>query len=213
MKQFLIIGAGRFGFSIAKNLCDMGHDVMVIDAREDVVNQIADSVTHVVQGNAVDERTIKSLGVSNFDVAVISMGSDIQSSILTAIMLKEAGVKKIVAKAQNELHAKVLDKVGVDKIVFPERDMGAKIAQSLVSSNIMDYIELSPEYSIVEIAPLEDWIGKNLIELNMRVKYGVNIMAIKKETDINISPAASTIIDRNDVLIVIGHNKDLRKIQ
>jgi len=212
MKQFLIIGAGRFGSSIAKNLYKMGHDVMVIDEREEVVNQIANSATHVLQGNAADERTIKSLGVRNFDVAVISMGSDIQSSILIAIMLKEAGVKQIVAKAQNELHAKVLYKVGVDKIVFPERDMGAKIAQSLVSSNIMDYIELSPEYSIVEIAPLEEWIGKNLVELNIRAKYGVNIMAIKKGPDINVSPLASTNIEEGDVLIVIGNNNDLKKL-
>lgn len=212
MKQFLVIGAGRFGLSIAKNLYNMGHDVMVIDKREEVLNEIADSVTHAVRGNAADERTIKSIGVRNFDVAVISMGSDIQSSILIAIILKEAGVKQVVAKAQNELHAKVLYKVGVDKIVFPERDMGAKIAQSLVSSNIMDYIELSPEYSIVEITPLGKWIGKSLIELDIRSKYGANIMAIKKGPDINISPLASTIIEEGDVLIVIGNNNDLKSL-
>lgn len=212
MKQILVIGAGRFGASITTTLYEMGHDVMVIDESEEVINQIADSATHAIQGNAVDERTINSIGVRNFDVCVIAMGADIQSSILISIMLKEAGAKYVVAKAQNDLHAKVLYKIGVDKVVFPERDMGAKIAQSLVSSNIMDYIELSPDYSIVEIVALDEWAGKNLVELNMRSKYGVNIMAIKKGSDINISPMASTVIEENDILIVVGHNDDLSSL-
>ncbi|RKD20921.1 trk system potassium uptake protein TrkA [Caminicella sporogenes DSM 14501] len=213
MKQFLIIGAGRFGGSIATTLYNMGNDVLIIDDSEEAINQISGSVTHAIQGNAADERLISTIGANNFDVCVIAMGSDIQSSILVAIMLKEAGARYIVAKAQNELHAKVLYKVGVDKIVFPERDMGAKIAQSLVSSNIMDYIELSPEYSIVEITAIKEWIGKNLLELNMRAKYGINIMAIKKGTSINISPTALTVIEEGDVLIVIGHNSDLKKLE
>lgn len=212
-KQFIIIGCGRFGSSVAKTLYKLGHDVMVIDKNEEVINEISDSVTYAVQGDAVDEKTLKSLGVRNFDVAVIAMGSDIQASILISIILKELGVKHIVAKAQNDLHAKVLYKIGVDKIVFPERDMGAKIAQSLVSSNIMDYIELSPEYSIVEINALESWVGKNLMELNMRGKYGINIMAIKRGTDINVSPVASYVIEEDSILIVIGHNNDLQNLE
>jgi len=212
MKQFLVIGAGRFGGSIATTLYNMGHDVLIVDQEEEPINQIADSVTHAILGNASDERTIKSIGASNFDVCVIAMGSDIQSSILMTIMLKESGAKYVVAKAQNELHAKVLYKVGADKVVFPERDMGAKLAQSLVASNIMDYIELSPEYSIVEISSLDEWIGNSLKDINMREKYGVNVMAIKKGDNINVSPTAASIIEQDDVLIVIGHNNDLSSL-
>lgn len=213
MKQFIVIGCGRFGTSIAKTLYKLKNEVMIIDTNEEVVNEISDYVTYAVQGDGADEKTLNSLGVRNFDVAVIAMGADIQSSILISIMLKEMGIKKIVAKAQNDLHARVLEKIGVDKIVFPERDMGAKIAQSLVSSNIMDYIELSPEYSVVEINVLEEWIGKSLIELNMRSKYGINIMAVKKDTYIDVSPRASHIIEKDSILIVIGHNNDIKKLE
>lgn len=212
MKQVLVIGAGRFGASITETLYKMGHDVMLVDESEEVINKLSSCSTHAFQGDATDERTISSIGVNNFDVCVIAMGSDIQASILIGIILKEAGAKYVVAKAQNELQAKVLYKVGVDKVVFPEREMGVKIAQSLVSTNIMDYIELSPDYSIVEIAALDEWIGKSLIQLNMRNKYAVNIMAIKKGSEINVSPSAETIIKEDDILIVIGHNKDLSKL-
>lgn len=212
MKQVLVIGAGRFGASITTTLYTMGHDVMVVDKNEEVVNELSEFSTHSLQGDGADERTIKSIGVSNFDICVIGMGSDIQSSILIGIMLKESGAKYVVAKAQNELQAKVLYKVGVDKVVFPEREMGAKIAQSLVPTNIMDYIELSPDYSIVEIAALDEWNGKDLEDLNMREKYGVNIMAIKKGPDVQISFTASTVIEEGDILIVIGRNNDLSKL-
>ncbi len=213
MKQFVVIGCGRFGTSVAKTLYTLGNEVMIIDTNEEVINKISDYVTYAVQGDASDEKTLKSLGVRNFDVAVIAMGADIQSSILISIMLKEMGVKKIVAKAQNDLHARVLSKIGVDKIVFPERDMGVKIAQSLISSNIMDYIELSPEYSVVEINVLDEWVGKTLIELDMRSKYGINIMAIKKDSFIDVSPDASHKMEKNSMLIVIGHNKDIKKLE
>jgi trk system potassium uptake protein TrkA len=212
MKQFIIIGCGNFGYSIAKTLYGLGHQVMIVDQNEEIINSISDSVTYAIRGDATDEKTIKSLGVNNFDVAIITTGSDIQSSILIGIMLKELGVKYIVAKAQNELHAKVLYKIGVDKVVFPERDMGARIAQHLVSPNIMDYIELSAEYSIVELAAIEEWIGKSLIDLNMRERYEINVMAIKQGENINISPNPSYLIKEDDVLVVVGHNNNLKKL-
>lgn len=212
MKQFLVIGAGRFGSSIAKTLYNTGNEVMVVDERINIINELSDSVTHAIQANATDENIIKSLGPNNFDIVVIAMGADIQSSMLCAIMLKELGAKYIVAKAQNELHAKLLKKIGVNKIIFPKRDMGANLARSLASSSIMDYIELSPKYSMVEISPLEEWIGKNFIEINMRKKYGLNVMAVKHESTINISPKATYTLQKDDILIVIGKNKDLKKL-
>lgn len=213
MKQFVVIGCGRFGSSVARTLYGLGFDVLAIDTNEDVIQEIADKVTHAVQADATDENSIKSLGMRNFDVAVITIGSNIQSSIMATLIVKELGVKYVVAKAQNELHAKVLYKIGADRIVFPERDMGVRVAHNLVSSNILDYIELAPDYSIVEISALREWEGKNLSELNMRARYGINVMAIKHGTEINISPSASDVIRKDDVLVVIGHNEDLQKLE
>jgi trk system potassium uptake protein TrkA len=211
MKQILVVGAGRFGSSIAHNLNKMGHEVMVVDRNEDIINELSEESIYSMQGNATNESTIKAIGVSNFDTCVIAI-SDIQTSILIGILLKEAGAERIVAKAQSDLHAKVLYRIGIDKVVFPERDMGMKVAQSLVSKNIMDYIELSENTSIVEVIALDEWVGKTLVELNMRVQYGLNVIAIKNGEDINISPLADAKIKKNDVLFVLGTKKDLNKI-
>lgn len=212
-KQFVVIGCGRFGSSVAQALHSMGFDVLAVDKSEEIIQHMADSVTHAVQADATDENSIRSLGIRNFDVAVVTIGSNIQASILVTLMVKELGVKYVVAKAQNELHANVLYKIGADRVVFPEREMGVRVAHNLVSSNILDYIELAPDYSIVEIAALKDWIGKNMSEIRMRARYGINVMAIKKGKEINISPTAADIIDENDILVVIGHNNDLQKIE
>ncbi|SHK12889.1 potassium channel family protein [Paramaledivibacter caminithermalis] len=212
-KQFVIIGCGRFGSSVAKTLYSMGHEVLVIDRNEEIIQAVAEQVTHAVQADATDENSIKSLGIRNFDVAVVTIGSNIQSSILVTLMIKELGVEYVVAKAQNELHAKVLYKIGADRVVFPEREMGVRVAHNLVSSNIMDYIELAPDYSIVEIATLHEWIGKSLRELDMRSRYGINVMAIKRGPNIDISPMATDSIEEGDVLVVIGHNDDIQKIE
>ncbi|PAB59433.1 potassium channel family protein [Anaeromicrobium sediminis] len=213
MKQFAVIGCGRFGSSVARTLYGLGFDVLAIDSNEDTIQNIADSVTHAVQADATEENSIKSLGMGNFDVAIITIGSNIQSSIMATLIAKELGVKYVVAKAQNELHAKVLYKIGADRIVFPERDMGVRLAHNLVSSNILDYIELAPDYSIVEIASLTEWEGSSLRDLNMRAKYGINVMAIKRGTEINISPSALDSVKKGDVLVVIGHNDDIQKIE
>ncbi|WP_026477054.1 potassium channel family protein [Alkaliphilus transvaalensis] len=213
MKQFIVIGCGRFGSSVAKTLYKMGNDVLAIDGHEETVQSISDEVTHAVQADATDEHALRSLGIRNFDVAVITIGSDIQASIMATLIVKELGVKFVVAKAQNELHAKVLYKIGADRVVFPERDMGIRVAHNLVSSNILDYIELAPDYSIMEITALDDWLDKSLIEADIRSKYGVNIMAIKHGNEINVSPTALDVIHRGDVLVVIGHNNDLKKLE
>ena len=214
MRQFLVVGLGRFGTSLAKTLYNLGYDVMGIDSNEEIIQNIADQITHAVQADATDENTLKALGVRNFDVAIVSIGNDIQSSILVTIMLKEMGIKYVVAKAQSQLHGKVLYKVGADRVVFPERDMGIRVAHYLVSSNILDYIELSPEYSIVEIAAVPAWYDKSLGQLDMRRKYGLNVMAIKRnDSNVIISPHADTIILKDDVLVVVGHKGDIEKLE
>lgn len=215
MKQFVIIGIGRFGGAVAETLSELGHEVLVIDTDEEAIQKISDKVTHAVTADATDESVLKSLGVRNFDVAVVAIGSDIQSSILITLMLKELGVRYVVAKAQNELHARVLMKIGADKIVFPEREMGERVAHNLISSSILDFIELSEDHSIIEYAVPESWKGKALRNINMRARYGVTVVAIRNMNNesINISPKADSEIKDGDIMIVIGHNDDLKKLE
>ncbi|MCY6482766.1 TrkA family potassium uptake protein [Clostridium aestuarii] len=212
-KQFVVIGLGRFGSSIAKTLYSLGNDVLAIDADEETIQNVADSVTHAVQADATDENSLKTLGVSNFDVAVVTIGSDVQASIMATLLAKDLGVKYIIAKAHNELHGKVLKKIGADRVIFPERDMGVRVAHNLVSSNILDYIELSSDYSIAEIASPEDWNGRTLKELNMRSKYGINVMALKRNNEVNISPSADDTIQPGDVIVAIGGIEELNKLE
>lgn len=215
MKQFVVIGIGRFGKAVAERLYELGHEVLAIDTDEDTIQKVSEKVTHAVTADATDESVLRSLGVRNFDVGVVAIGSDIQSSIIVTLMLKEMGVGYVVAKAQNELHAKVLLKIGADRVVFPERDMGERVAHNLIATNILEFIELSEEHSIIEFAVLQGWIGKDLRDLNLRVKYGVTVVAIRNrnEDKINISPKADNEIREGDILIVIGNNDDLKKLE
>ncbi|MDF2522245.1 MAG: TrkA family potassium uptake protein [Clostridia bacterium] len=215
MKQFVVIGIGRFGSAIAQRLYELGHEVLAIDVDEEEIQKISDKVTHAVTADASDENVLRSLGVRNFDVAVVSIGDDIQSSIIITLMLKELGVKYVVAKAQNDLHAKVLYKIGADRVVFPERDMGERVAHNLIATNILESIELSPDFSIIEFKIPHAWVGKNLRDLNLRVKYGVNVVAIKDAvTDqINATPMADDNLSEESVLVVIGSNEDLKKLE
>lgn len=212
-KQFVVIGLGRFGESVAKTLYGLGHDVLAIDMDEDMVQEISDSVTHAVQMDATDESALRTLGLRNFDVAVVTIGSNIQASVMVTLLVKELGVKYIIAKGQSDLHAKVLYKIGADRVVLPEKDMGVRVAHNLVSASILDYIELSPDYSIMEMKSLEEWNGKTLTELKLRSKYGINVMAIKKDDDINISPSADEIILSDDIIVAIGSAEDLARIE
>jgi trk system potassium uptake protein TrkA len=213
MKQFAIIGMGRFGSSIARTLYSLGNDVLAIDYIEERIQDVSDYVTHAVIADATDEQTLIALGLRNFDTAVVTIGGDIQASILICLLCKEMGINEVIAKAANELHARVLRKIGVDRVVFPERDMGMRLAHNLVSSNILDFIELSSDHSLVEINVHETWEGKSLKELDMRVNYGVNVMAIKHGGTINISPRGDDRVDSGDTLVVIGSNEDIRRLE
>ncbi|MFZ5591828.1 MAG: potassium channel family protein [Bacillota bacterium] len=210
MKQFAVIGLGRFGSSLARTLIRMGYEVLAIDTNEANINNMADVVTHAVQANALEEGVLKSLGIRNFDVVIVAIGQDVQSSILVTVMLKEIGVKKVVAKATNELHGKVLERVGADIVVFPERDMGERVARWLVSRNIIDQINLSPDYSLIEMAAPEKFLGKTLQEVDLRKKYGITVLAIRRNGDFIISPGAKQVLEKNDILIVIGQNEKLK---
>lgn len=212
MSSYVIIGCGRFGSSVAKTLYGLGHDVLAIDSNMDIIQDISDNVTQAVQADATEEATLKSLGIRNYDVAIISIASNLQASIMTTIIVKELGVNYVVCKAKDELQAKVLYKVGADRVVFPERDMGVRLAHNLVSKNILEFIELDPKYSIIEVMAPSKWYGKNLLDLNFRAKYGINVVAIKRGDDVNISPCSEDVINAKDILVVIGEIKKLNKL-
>lgn len=212
-ESFAVIGLGRFGSSVAQVLFDMGYEVLVMDENPERVQQLNHVSTHAVQADSTDEKAMKELGIRNFDVVVVAIGADIQASILTTLVLKDMGVKKIVAKAQNERHGQVLYKIGADKVVYPEYDMGLRVAHNLISPNVLDFVELSSEYSVAELTVSRDMVGKTLAEMDVRVRFGVNVIAIKNKGEFNIAPSATDFLKDQDVLIVLGHNKDLKKFE
>lgn len=211
-KQFVVIGLGRFGTSVAKTLYKLGHDVLAVDANEERVQDISEYVTHAIQTDVTDEENLKSLGINNFDVAIIGIGVDMQDSVMITLLAKEIGIKYVIAKANSELHAKILYKIGADKVIFPERDTGVRVAQDIVGSNILDYIELSSEYSLAEVMAINEWHDKTLEELHMRTKYGINVVAIKRKDDIDIAPSSQYKIIKGDVIVAIGKYKNLNKL-
>lgn len=212
MKSFAIIGLGRFGFSLATTLCKLGHEVLAVDMDEKLIRAIMTEVTHAVQANTTDEQTLSKLGIRNFDCVVISIGNDIQASILTTVLCKDLGAKYVIAKASDELHAKLLCKTGADKVIQPERDSGVRLARSLTSDSIIDYLELSDEYSINEIRIPAKWENKSLVELDARTKYGISVIAIRRNGEIIVSIDPQMPLKRDDILVVIGSNEQLEKL-
>lgn len=212
MKQFAVLGIGRFGFSLATKLSEQGYDVLAIDKDEERIKSVADLVTYAVQGDTSDINTLKSIGLSNIDVAVVAVASDINVSLMTVLHLQELNIKEIYAKAQSEQHAKVLLKIGVKEVFLPERDMGRRVAQHIVSSNILDLIELDPNHSVQEILVPKSWHGKTIAQLNLRADHGVNVLAIKRNTEFVISPGAENVILEQDVVVLVGENSRLEKL-
>lgn len=210
-KQFAVIGLGRFGGSLIKELIAMGHEVLAIDTDEEKVEDFVDIATHAVQADSTDEAVLRKLGITSFDVVVVSIGQNLQANILTAITLKEMGVKKVIAKAQTALHGKVLEKIGTDVVIYPERDMAIKLAHSFVH-NVMNQIDLSSEYSIVEILAPKEFVGKSLAQMEVRTKMNVAVIAIKHDEEISVPPDPDQIIQERDILVVAGENKNINKI-
>jgi trk system potassium uptake protein len=213
VKQFAVIGLGRFGASLARALAEGGHDVLGVDILEERIRPLTHVLTHVVQADVTDEEVLRSLGIRNFDVCVVTISSNIQNSILATLMIKEQGVPMVVAKARDDQHGKVLLKIGADRVVFPERDMGIRLAHNLVAGSVLDYIELSPDNSIAEVLAGDRLVGKNLRQLDLRARYGVNVMAIKKGSKINVSPKADDVVSEGDVIVVIGPNESIRRLE
>lgn len=226
MKQFVVIGLGRFGSSIARALSEMNFEVLAIDKNEALVTSMENVVSQAVVLDATDEKSLKELGVQEFDTAIVSMGETIEDSIMITLTLKELGVKQVIVKAQNDLHSRILKKVGADRIIIPEREMAEKLAQSLASPKIFDFIEVSDTYGIVEMVVPKKFANKTLTELQLRDKYGVSVIAIKRKIpyskpdgstdfkeEVIIGPGGADDTISGDVLILLGRSDDLDKIK
>lgn len=207
IKNVAVIGLGRFGFSLAVNLQQLGCNVLAIDSDADVVENIKDSISQALVLDATDETALREAGIGDMDAVCISTGRDLQSSILTALIVKKLGVKYILATAVNDLHKKILEKIGVNLIVFPEKDMGARIAYRLIHPTVLERIEVSPDIEMVEVDPLDWMIGKSLAEIDLPKRYGVRIFAIRRGNETLIEINGSTRVLKGDKIYIYGtHN-------
>ena len=213
MKSYAVIGLGRFGSALARQLCKLGAEVLALDVKGDYVQQIANDVTHAVVGDAQDKEVLRALGVRNLDCAVIAIGDNLAASVLITMNLKELGVPYIVCKAHDETHRKVLEKLGVDRVVIPEHEYAQRLARTLNSHNVLDYIELSQDFGILDVPAPKSWIGKSLRELNVRAKLGVTIIAVENGGKTNVSPTADYAVGEGDTLVMLGDNVALEKVQ
>ena len=213
MKSCIVIGLGRFGSQVARELCRQGCEVLAMDVNAELVSQIANDVTHAVVGDGQDKEVLRALGAREFDCGIIAIGDDLAASVLVTMNMKELGVPQIICKAHDETHRRVLEKLGADRVVIPEQEQAARLARSLSSHNVLDYIELSEEYGIIEVPAPNSWKGKSLKELNIRAALGVNILAIRRGGQINVSPGADFAFDQADIVVVLGDSAALKKVQ
>ena len=213
-QTFAVIGLGRFGGSVCKTLADAGQEVLAIDKYESRVNDYKDIATQAVVADAQDEDVLRSLGIRNVDHVIVAIGEDIQASILVTLMVKEQGVKYVTAKAQNEYHAKVLEKLGVDRVVHPERDMGVRIGRSLTSKNMVDYLDLDANFKLAEILITNpEFVGKSLAEMDFRDRYGLNVIALAHSRQEMVLPSAGDVLTENDSILVAGPTRAIDKFE
>ena len=213
MKSYIVIGMGRFGTQVAKRLYELGCEVLAIDRSSDLVQPMANLVTQAVVGDARDKEVLRALGAKDFECAIVAIGDNLADSVLATMNLKELGVPCIVCKAHDETHRQVLRKLGADRVVIPEQEQADRLAKNLSSPNVLDYIELSKEYGIIEIPAPKSWQGKSLKELNVRAKLGVNIIAVKRGGRINVAPAADYQILEGDIMAALGDRAALNAVQ
>ena len=206
-QQILVVGLGRFGQSLARSLVAGGLEVMAMDAREEATEQIASDVTHVMIADSTEENVLREVGPDNFDVCVCAIGGDIQASIMTTLLLKELGAKHLIAKASTALHGRALEKLGVDRVIYPERDMGQRLAQDFLAPHMTEILYLSVSQSMFEMPAPDSFAGKSLIELNLRGKYGLNVLAIKRGGESHVSPPPSETVHAKDILLVLGNRE------
>lgn len=212
MKSFLIIGLGRFGRHLVEKFHELGDEVMAVDINEERVQDVMPMVTSAKIGNCTHIETLKTLGVGNFDVCFVCIGSNFQSSLEITSLLKDLGAKKVVSKAGTDIHAKFLNRNGADEVIYPERDIAFKTASRHSIENVFDYIELTKDTAIYEIPVAESWIHKSISQLDVRKKYNMNILAIKENNKINALPTAEYTFSGNEHIVILGHNTDIEKL-
>lgn len=212
MKEFAVLGLGRFGTAVAKALFEQGHFVLGVDSDEGKVAAISQCCSRAVRADVTDEEALRALAIWEYDAVVVAMGN-LQASLLTTILLKELGTKYVIAKAASDIHGKVLRKLGADRVVFPERDMGVRVARNLTAFRVIDHLEVSPEFSLVELTAGREMAGKTLRQLNLRARYGVNVLMIKKGQGATYLPLADEVVNEGDVLVVAGRNDALARFE
>ena len=216
--SFAVIGLGRFGAAMATTLTELGQDVIGIDGNEEAVQRLSDVIGAAVVLDATDERALRTAGVQDVDVAVISIGENIEASLLAVMLVKDLGVPRIIAKAVSPLHGRILERLGVNRVIFPEREMAMRVAHSLVVANVLDYIELSRDFSIIEMPAPDEFAGKSLKDLQLRNRFGLTLIAIKRKTGTgdgevtNVAPTAEDEIQAGDVLALLGPNERLAQL-
>lgn len=210
-KQFLVAGLGLFGTSVALTLQQMGYEVYTLDSEESLVQDMSTQLNYVVCGDASDKKTLQSLPLEDIDVAVVAIGN-VERNMMCTMLLKELGIKQVVAKAINNLHGAMLNKIGADKVVYAERDMGERVAHNLISAGVMDYIELSSEISVMSLAIPTEFVGKNLIEADLRRRYDVNVVAIKRDGRTIVNPKAQEVFQPEDEIIVLGTHEGVKRM-
>ncbi len=212
MKSVLVIGMGRFGQHLALKMQELGNDVMIVDRNEKIINELAPYFTDSHIGDCINENVLRALGVDQMDLCFVAMGEDFQSSLVITSLLKRVGAKYVVAKANHEIQADLLKQIGADEVVYPEREIAEKLAVRYNTDNIFDCIQLTAEYSIYEIPVSHDWVGKNLVELDVRRKYNINIIAIKQGAVLQPAPSPTYLFDADDHVVVIGKATDVFKL-
>lgn len=213
MKSFLVIGLGRFGMSLARRLREQGHEVLGMDTREDKVQMAAEILTQAVVGDARDPEVLRAVGARNFDCAIVAFSASVGDSALITLNLKEQGVLRVISKASSAVHRKVLEKIGADQVVFPEHEMAVRLAHSLSNGDILNLIELSDEYSMVEHRLPEGWTDRSIVELDIRARYRLNIIAVRRGDNINIAPGRDYVFRAGDRVVVLGKNEDIRMLE
>ena len=212
-KEFVIFGVGDFGMNVAKTLANSGATVMVVDKEESQLEKIASEVTHTICADATNPEAMKQLGIRNYDGAIVGIGHNLETSALITMQLKEMDVPFIMVKASTDIEGRILTRVGADKVIFPDREMGIRVGNDIINGNYFEAIELSDEYSIVDMAVPRNWVGKTLQQLNVRSKYGISIIGIRGLEELNVNPAADYRLLAQDILIVLGHNTEIQRLR
>ena len=211
LKSVLLVGLGRFGMNIARKLNELGHEVMAVDSNEERVNEVMDFVTNAQIGNSTNEAFLRSLGVKDYDVCIVTIGGDFQSSLETTCLLKELGAKKVVARAEQDVQAKFLLRNGADEVIYPEKQLGEWTAIRYSADNVLDYIDLEGPCAIFEVEVPREWLGKTIAEIDVRKKFGVNVIAIREKGVVNPVVTADTLLTKDVTLLALGEFNALKK--